>query len=87
VARCDAERLTAQALESSWSLDAENITCPVRIVWGSEDRLLPWPAAAARFRNDWLPGADWVELEGVGHCLQLDIPLETAQLILGFTSG
>jgi pimeloyl-ACP methyl ester carboxylesterase len=87
VARCDAQRLTAQALDSNWSLDAENITCPVRIVCGSEDRLLPWPAAAARFRNDWLPGADWVELEGVGHCPQLDIPLETAQLILGFTSG
>jgi pimeloyl-ACP methyl ester carboxylesterase len=23
-----------------WSLDAERIACPVRIVWGTEDRLL-----------------------------------------------
>ena len=59
----------------------------VRIVWGTEDRLLPWPAAAARYRTDWLPHADWVELEGVGHCPQLDVPLETAQLVLGFTVG
>jgi len=38
------------------------------------------------FRHDWLPHADWIELEGIGHCPQLDVPLETAQLILGFTS-
>jgi pimeloyl-ACP methyl ester carboxylesterase len=66
-------------------LAAEKITCPVRIVWGTDDKLLPWPATAARFRDDWLPHADWVELEGVGHCPQLDVPLETAQLIVGFT--
>ena len=59
----------------------------MRIVWGTEDRLLPWPSAAARFRDDWLPHADWVELDGVGHCPQLDVPLEAAQLILGFTAG
>jgi len=27
-----------------------------------------------------------VELDGIGHCPQLDAPLETAQLILGFTA-
>ena len=68
------------------TLDAERIACPVRVVWGTGDRLLPWPSAAARFRRDWLPHADWVELDGVGHCPQLDVPLETAQLILGFTA-
>jgi pimeloyl-ACP methyl ester carboxylesterase len=66
-------------------LDAQRIACPVRIVWGTDDRLLAWPSAAARFRDEWLPHADWVELDGVGHCPQLDVPLETAQLILGFT--
>ncbi|MGH2946086.1 MAG: alpha/beta fold hydrolase [Solirubrobacteraceae bacterium] len=50
------------------------------------DRLLAWPSAAARYRHDWLPHADWVELEGIGHRPHLDVPLETAQLILGFTS-
>jgi pimeloyl-ACP methyl ester carboxylesterase len=81
-----APALIEHALRERWSIDAERITCPVRIVWGTADRLLPWPAAAARFRTDWLPHADWAELEGVGHCPQLDVPLETAELILGFTA-
>jgi pimeloyl-ACP methyl ester carboxylesterase len=74
------------AISEGYGLDAERITCPVRVVWGTDDRLLPWPATAARYRRDWLPHADWVELEGIGHCPQLDVPLETAQLILGFTA-
>jgi pimeloyl-ACP methyl ester carboxylesterase len=81
-----AEPLLDYALHKDWSLDAENIDCPVRIVWGREDRLLPWPRAATRYREDGLPQADWVALDGVGHAPQLDIPLETAQLILGFTT-
>jgi pimeloyl-ACP methyl ester carboxylesterase len=86
-ASCDAApALIEHARRASWRLDAEKIACPVRIVWGTEDRLLPWPSAAARFRHDWLPHADWVELDGVGHCPQLEVPLETAELILGFTS-
>ena len=87
-AACDAAPgLLEAAARAGWRLDGGRITCPVRVVWGTHDRLLPWPSAAARFRRDWLPHADWVELEGVGHCPQLDVPLETAQLILGFTSG
>jgi pimeloyl-ACP methyl ester carboxylesterase len=88
VANCSAALpLIDHALRHGWQLEPERITCPVRVVWGTEDRLLPWPSAAARSRSDWLPQADWVELEGVGHCPQLDRPLETAQLTLGFTSG
>jgi pimeloyl-ACP methyl ester carboxylesterase len=86
LARCaGAPALIEHALREGWWIDAEKITCPVRIVWGSADRLLPWPWAAARFRTEWLPQADWVELDDVGHCPQLDVPLETSQLILGFT--
>jgi pimeloyl-ACP methyl ester carboxylesterase len=86
-ARCDATlALIDHAARRGWSLEPEKITCPVRVVWGTADRLLEWPAAAARYR-EWLPQADWVELDGIGHCPQLDVPLETAQLILGFTSG
>ena len=84
-AACD-PALLDQARSADWSLEAERITCPVRIVWGTEDRLLPWPSAATRYRRDWLPHADWVVLDGVGHCPQLDVPLETAQLILGLTA-
>jgi pimeloyl-ACP methyl ester carboxylesterase len=78
--------LIDHAYRVGWSLDAERITCPVRVVWGDEDRLLPWPGAAVRFREEWLPHADWVVLDGVGHCPQLDVPLETSELILGFTT-
>ena len=80
-----ASAMIEHAIRAGYRLDAERITCPVRIVWGTEDRLLPWPSAAERFRHDWLPQADWVELEGVGHCPQLDVPLVTAELILGAT--
>jgi pimeloyl-ACP methyl ester carboxylesterase len=78
--------LIDHALHMSWSVDPERIACPVRIVWGIEDRLLPWPSAAARYREEWLRHADWVVLDGVGHCPQLDVPVETAALILGHTS-
>jgi pimeloyl-ACP methyl ester carboxylesterase len=87
VAACaGTEAMTEYALREGYRLDAEKIGCPVRVVWGTEDKLLPWPSAAVRYRTEWLPQADWVELDGVGHCPQLDVPLETAQLILGFTS-
>jgi pimeloyl-ACP methyl ester carboxylesterase len=84
---CEAtEALIALGLREGWPLDAERITCPVRIVWGSADLLLRWPSAAVRYREVWLPAADWVSLDGVGHCPQLEVPLETEQLILGLTN-
>jgi pimeloyl-ACP methyl ester carboxylesterase len=87
VARCDAAApLIEHANEHGWKLDAERVTCPVRMVWGTEDRILQWPSAAVRFREDWLPNADLVVLDGVGHCPQLDVPAEAAELILGFTA-
>ncbi len=87
VAACEAaEPMIKHALASDWALDAQRIDCPVRIVWGTDDRLLPPPRAAERFSHECLPHADWVLLDGAGHCPQLDLPLVTAQLILGVTS-
>lgn len=84
VAGCDgAEALIARARQAGYPLATEQITCPVRILWGTEDRLLRWPQAAVRYR-ELLPQAEWVELPGVGHCPQLDVPAETAELILEF---
>jgi pimeloyl-ACP methyl ester carboxylesterase len=83
----DAQRMIEHAIRHGWRLDAERIACPVRIAWGTADRLLPWPSAAARYRTDWLPHADWVELEDVGHCVPLDVPLEAAHLIGGVTGA
>jgi pimeloyl-ACP methyl ester carboxylesterase len=87
VVGCEVAPMVEFAQREGYELDAEKIGCPVRIAWGTEDRLLAWPSAAARYRDDWLPHADWIELDGIGHCPQLDIPLETAQLILGFTAS
>jgi pimeloyl-ACP methyl ester carboxylesterase len=85
VASCGAALpLIENARHEGWTLDAERITSSVRIVWGTADKLLPWPQSAARYRTE-LPQADWVLLDGIGHCPQLDVPLEAAQLILGFT--
>ncbi len=87
IAACAAApALLAAARADRWPLDPERIACPVRILWGTEDRLLPWPSAAARWRR-LLPQADWAELPGVGHCPQLDVPLETGELVLGRTWG
>ena len=77
--------LNDHARRNGWPLDPERITCPLRIVWGTADRLLPWPRAAQRYRA-MFPQADWVELDGVGHGPQLDVPLPASQLILGFTA-
>jgi pimeloyl-ACP methyl ester carboxylesterase len=78
------ERLIEAALADGWRLDAGAIACPVRVVWGTADRILEWPRAARRFRDEWLADADWVELDDVGHCPQLDVPAEAADLILSF---
>lgn len=83
-AACDAEPLLAFAEREGWQLDPERITCPVRFVWGTDDKILALPGAAARYRTEF-PQAEWVEIEGAGHCPQLDHPVEAAELIAGFS--
>ena len=80
--QCDLDPFVESALEHGWPLDAERLTCPLRIVWGTADALLSWPGAAARYQA-LFPTADWVELDDVGHSPQLDVPLETAELLRG----
>lgn len=80
----DAVALAEMGRSEDWSIDASKIDCPVRIIWGTEDKILAWPSAAARYKET-MPNADWIVLDGVGHCPQIDVPLETAQLILDFT--
>lgn len=82
-AACDAEPLIAFAERAGWPLDPARLGCPLRFVWGTDDAILTLPGAAARFRADF-PQAEWVEIDGAGHCPQLDHPTETAELIAGF---
>jgi pimeloyl-ACP methyl ester carboxylesterase len=87
IASCNAaDTLIDNALRYDWALDTQEIICPLRIVWGTADKLLPWPKAAARYCRE-LPQADWVVLDGIGHCPQLDVPIVAAQLVLGFVSS
>jgi pimeloyl-ACP methyl ester carboxylesterase len=88
VASCHgADAMIRYAADAGYRVRADRVDCPVRMVWGTADKLLPWPSAAARFRHEWFPHADWIELADVGHCPQLDVPLETAHLIIGFTTS
>lgn len=75
--------LLAETKESGYP-DLAEIDCPVRIVWGTKDRLLPLKHVSYRFR-DILPQADWAEIPGAGHLPQIDHPERTARLILEVT--
>lgn len=66
--------------------ETRDVDVPVRIVWGAQDRVLPYPEAATRFR-ELIPEADWVVLDDVGHLPQLDVPERAAELILEWTTS
>ena len=59
---------------------------PLRVVWGSEDRLLPLRGYSERWRR-LLPTAEWVILEGAGHVPMYDAPARIAELILDVTTA
>lgn len=82
----EAVSLAEMGRTADWGFDLGAIDCPTRIVWGTEDKILAWPGAAARYKEG-LPDADWVVLEGVGHCPMLDVPEKTVELITEFTSS
>lgn len=60
------------------------IDCPVRIVWGTRDRLLPLKHLSARLRRS-IPNAEWIELDRAGHLLQIDRPERCAELVRELT--
>jgi pimeloyl-ACP methyl ester carboxylesterase len=63
----------------------DSITCPVLLVQGDRDRLVPVSVArsAARAHPDWTLAV----LPGVGHVPQLEVPRETAELIIDWLSS
>lgn len=79
----EALALAEMGRTADWSFDYGAIDCPTRIVWGTEDKVLGWPVAAARFKEAF-SDADWVVLEGIGHCPMLDVPEKTVDLITEF---
>lgn len=61
------------------------IDCPVRILYGTRDRLIHWPAQYERLRR-MLPQAEYVPLEGLGHLAMWDDPEQVAARILEVTA-
>ncbi|WP_277831554.1 alpha/beta fold hydrolase [Speluncibacter jeojiensis] len=61
-------------------LSPSAVHCPMTIVHGTKDRLVP--VAASRRLHELVPGSTLVVLPGVGHCPQLDVPGEVTRLAL-----
>lgn len=77
--------VTEDALDLAGSQDTfgelSNITCPVRILYGTKDRIVRWPSHYPRLRA-MLPDADFVPLVGMGHLPMFDDPAAVAAAIL-----
>jgi pimeloyl-ACP methyl ester carboxylesterase len=75
---------TLQAMHADQPRELGSIDCPVRIVWGSRDTLLP-PRQAERFVRE-IPNVELVRLPGLGHVPMSDDPDAVADSILEFTA-
>lgn len=64
----------------------DGIVCPVRIAWGTADRIIPHVRYARRLR-DLIPTAEYVELPGLGHVPMVDDPGLVARTILDVTAA
>jgi pimeloyl-ACP methyl ester carboxylesterase len=60
---------------------------PVRMIYGTKDRILPDVARTMDRVGEHLPHAEQTALEGVGHFLQEDEPQEVARLVAAFFCG
>lgn len=68
------------------SLDAfalERIEAPVLLVWGDRDRMVS--CRGSRHVLEAVPDARYVELDGCGHCPQLEEPQRFGDLLVTFT--
>jgi len=61
-----------------------NLTCPVRLAYGTEDRILPDVAVTMRRLQKIFPNAELTALEGCGHFLQEDRGAEVAEILREF---
>lgn len=59
---------------------------PIRIAWGTRDRILPFESYSSGWRK-LLPDADWVMLESLGHVPMSDAPELVANTILETTTA
>jgi pimeloyl-ACP methyl ester carboxylesterase len=78
------------ALARQWTLDLTvdtldrlpELTCPVHVIWGDEDRLVP--PALARSLIDAIPGSIETRLTACGHVPMVDAPDAFAESVTAF---
>jgi pimeloyl-ACP methyl ester carboxylesterase len=82
--------ITQQALDIAARGEAYGelgpIDCPVRILYGTRDRIIRWPSYYVRLRR-LLPDAEYIPLDGLGHLPMWDDPELVARRILEVTAG
>src|SRR5437764_1180805 len=66
--------------------DLDRIGCPVLVVWGDRDRILPIERHAPRFRSE-IPGVEFRTLRGCGHTPMWDDPALIASTIGDFAAA
>jgi pimeloyl-ACP methyl ester carboxylesterase len=67
-------------------VDMDQISCPVLVVWGSKDRILPMKRHADRFRRE-IPGVEFRVLKGAGHTPMWDAPGLLSEAIAEFAGA
>src|SRR5262249_2346806 len=61
------------------------VQCPVRLIWGANDRLVP-PAYGEAYRKH-LPQAEWKTIPDCGHLLMFEKEAEFTRLVQEFALG
>jgi pimeloyl-ACP methyl ester carboxylesterase len=72
----------AVALETTAGYDSERVTCPLLIIHGRKDRIIP--VQASERLHDSVPTSTLIVLPNSGHCPQLDDPSGLAGHVLQF---
>ncbi len=83
--RCSIFGGVVKALPTQPLSDPFEPSCPVRLIWGEHDRLLPMNGYSERWRRV-LPKAEWVVLRNVGHVPMYDDPTAVSEAILQVTN-
>ena len=72
----------AVALETAAGYDSEHVICPLLVIHGRKDRIIP--VHASRRLHDSVPASTLIVMPNSGHCPQLDDPSELAGHVLQF---
>jgi pimeloyl-ACP methyl ester carboxylesterase len=62
------------------------IDCPIRILYGTRDRIIRWPTHYRRLK-ELLPAAEYLPLHGSGHLAMWDDPQTVSRRILEITAA